>query len=253
MAKKNNDRAKTLSGVISKIREKGGTVQNISGKGEYVWKNTRLPPDADLTPENIQEQIKHNKVMEELIAAAEKWREEQDKIIKKEAEKQLTENVDIPKDVIYDKKGNLTDLSGNSIKKVRSIAGFLPALAAAALSMYAPDSKATTVAKTVSRVLDEGDPTSVFFPSETGEGEEDEVARMRKEQKDRYFNNLMKNMPENENVRSVEEMPIKKVLEGKLLSQAQDEEDETELANNSVEDMKYEDYIEKMKRKLGYV
>lgn len=65
--------------------------------------------------------------------------------------------------------------------RLRSLIGFLPALAAGVIGAYAPQSKAATVAKTISRATDEGDPFSALFPPEAGEGEEDELKKMRKE------------------------------------------------------------------------
>lgn len=258
MSKKNNDRATSLGDVISKIKEKGGSVQRLSGKGDYTWKNTRLPQDADLTPENIKEQIKHNREMDQLIGNAKKWQEEQARIIKEEAKKKITQKPDIPTNAIYNKKGQLSDLSGNPFKKLKtSLVGILPGLAAAALSAYSPESKAATVAKTVSRVVDEGDPTSMLIPGGVGEGEEDEVARMREEAKSKYYDNLMKNVPKNEKVRSEELKneiePVVNLLGNKSPIKEMDAEEMAgEVPYGQEDSLSIEDTQRKMRKKLGY-
>jgi hypothetical protein len=259
--------SETLSDVKKDIKKQGGLVQVLSGKGDYRWKNTRITEDKRLLPENIKKQIKHNKEMDELLEGARKFQEEQDKIIKQEKaieEKALKKpKSKIPSDAVYDSSGKITDLSGKPYKftKLKSVLGILPAAAAAALAAYSPDSKATTVAKTVARIADEGDPTSFLFPEGAGEGEDEEVMRMKKEaEKNRYLDNLMKNVPKNEKARSeleTEVEPIVKILGGEpdmkpsRASKLAGEKSSPDLEemDNSVN---YEDYLKKKKRQLGY-
>lgn len=63
-------------------------------------------------------------------------------------------------------------------RKLPSILGLLPMAVASALATYSPGSKA---AKIASKVSDEGDPSSILFPSEAGEGEKEEIEKMYEE------------------------------------------------------------------------
>lgn len=79
-------------------------------------------------------------------------------------------------------KGNVLKSIKDGIKGVKSLGvSMLPAAALGAIAAYSPDTMAGTIARTGTKVLDEGDPTSVLFPPEAGDGEEQEVQRMIKE------------------------------------------------------------------------
>jgi hypothetical protein len=80
---------------------------------------------------------------------------------------------------------NLKRTLKEGIKGIKSVSptALIPAAAAMATAAYAPESKAATITK---KVTDEGDPLSLLFPSEAGEGEEEEVMKMREEAKKQY-------------------------------------------------------------------
>jgi hypothetical protein len=261
--KKPNERAETLSDVTRKIKEKGGIVQKISEKKDKF--SSPLPSDERLIPENIKRQIESNRENEEIAEYAKKFDTEQAEIIKKEKSLKKPKS-EFPSDAVYDKSGKATDLSGKpyKFKKLKSILGILPAAAATALSAYSPESKAASIAKTVSRVADEGDPISFLFPEGAGEGEDKEVMRMREEQKNKYFDNLMKsgNRARNEKLRTeakvkTEVEPIIKILGGEPdIRPSKADKLTGEQSSPDLEEMEdslnYEDYLKKKKRQLGY-
>ena len=79
---------------------------------------------------------------------------------------------------------NLKNVLKGGIKTIKGIGiGAIPATAAALAAAYSPNTKAATVAKTTGKVLEEGDPTSLIFPPEAGEGEEEEIKKMYEEAK----------------------------------------------------------------------
>jgi hypothetical protein len=244
--------------MMEELEKKGGIVERDVNKEKYRYKDTRLSKDKDLTPENVKAQIKENREMQSLLDDAEKFEAKNKTIREKEALK-------IPSDTIYDKKGNLTDLSGKpKFTKTRSLLGILPAAAATALSMFAPESKASTVAKTAARVIDEGDPTSLLFPEGAGEGEDREVQKLNEENKKKFFDNLMKEGMKNQKIRSEKETELKKEVEPivKILGGDSDISSSKALKSSGekpspdLEEMEdslnYEDYLKKKKRQLGY-
>jgi hypothetical protein len=90
--------------------------------------------------------------------------------------KDLPEDAKLTKEIM--KQSKKLGLKPSPFTKLRSVVGLLPGLAAAGLATYAPESKAAQIP---SKVLEEGDPTSLFFPTEAGAGEEEEVKKMREE------------------------------------------------------------------------
>lgn len=222
MKKKKKDLPESYRKMMEELEKKGGIVERDINK--YIYKDTRLLKDQDLTPKNIKKQIEENKEMQNLMDDAEKFDKEQKAIRKGEALKTPSDT-----STIYNKKGNLTDLSGKpKFKKIKSLLGILPATAATALSMFAPESKASSIANTVSKVIDEGDPTSLIFPESLGEGEDKEMMRLNEEHK---------------KIRSEKEIePIIKNLGEKPSPDLEEMEDS----------LTYEDYLRKKKRQLGY-
>jgi len=94
--------------------------------------------------------------------------------------KGLPEDTKVTKEII--KQSKKSGLKPLAFTRLRSLVGLLPGLAAAGLAAYAPDSKAAQVS---SKVIEEGDPTSMLFPSEAGTGEEQEVKKMYEEEKNK--------------------------------------------------------------------
>lgn len=82
-------------------------------------------------------------------------------------------------------RSNIGNILKKGLKGTKGIGlSLIPSLAlGAAAAAYSPDSKAGTIARTAKRALDEGDPSSVLFPSEAGEGEEQELQKMMQEKK----------------------------------------------------------------------
>lgn len=86
---------------------------------------------------------------------------------------------------------NLKNVLKGGIKTVRGVGiGLIPATAAALTAAYSPDSKADEIAKTAKKITDEGDPLSFIFPSEAGEGEEEEIKKMYEEARKNKFKQL---------------------------------------------------------------
>lgn len=90
--------------------------------------------------------------------------------------KNLPEDIKLTKEIIKQNKKSF--LKPSMFTRLRSLVGFLPGLAAAGLAAYAPESKAAQIPK---KVLEEGDPSAILFPTEAGEGEEEEIKKMIKE------------------------------------------------------------------------
>jgi hypothetical protein len=111
-----------------------------------------------------------------------------------EPEELIREVKDLPKDekVVKEllKQSKKSGLKPSVFTRLRSLVGLLPAAAAAGIAAYAPESKASTVASTVARAVDEGDPLSAIFPPEAGEGEEEEVKKMYEEAKQNKFKSI---------------------------------------------------------------
>ena len=82
---------------------------------------------------------------------------------------------------------NLKRVLKDGIKGIKGVSptALIPTAAAMAAATYAPESKAATIAK---KVADEGDPFSVFFPSEAGAGEEEDIKKMYEEAKKKNEN-----------------------------------------------------------------
>lgn len=212
--------------------------------------------------EVIPEIQAHNKVLPLL--------KEADKIIRlnkvekstKEALEKIKPTSKLPSDVVYNKAGKLTDLSGKPAKftKLRSLVGLLPAAASAAIAAYAPESKADTIAKTISRATEEGDPSSLLFPGGAGEGEEGEIEKMREEQRNKYLDNLMKNVPKNQKMRSESQNelnkqvePLAKMLGGYPILQEKDAKQMAGEMPSGEEDLiSIENSDRKLRKKLGY-
>jgi hypothetical protein len=83
-------------------------------------------------------------------------------------------------------RSNIGNILKKGLKGTKGIGlSLIPSLALGAAAVaYSPDSKAGTIARTAKRALDEGDPSSVLFPSEAGEGEEEELKKMIQEKKE---------------------------------------------------------------------
>jgi hypothetical protein len=90
--------------------------------------------------------------------------------------KGLPEDEKLTKEIL--KQSKKSGLKPSLFTKLRSLVGFIPGLAAAGLAAYAPESKAAQVP---SKILEEGDPSSLLFPAEAGAGEEEEIKKMREE------------------------------------------------------------------------
>jgi hypothetical protein len=94
--------------------------------------------------------------------------------------KELASDPKLEKEIL--KQSKKSGIKASPFTKLRSLLGFLPSLAAAGIAAYSPQSKAAQVP---SKVLEEGDPMSFIFPSEAGEGEEEEIRKMYEEAKKR--------------------------------------------------------------------
>ncbi len=90
--------------------------------------------------------------------------------------KGLPEDEKLTKEIL--KQSKKSGLKPSLFTRLRSLVGFIPGLAAAGLASYAPESKAAQVP---SKILEEGDPSSLLFPAEAGAGEEEEIKKMREE------------------------------------------------------------------------
>lgn len=78
---------------------------------------------------------------------------------------------------------NLKNAIKGGIKGIKGVGiGMIPAAAATLVAAYSPNSKAATATKTLARATDEGDPLSILFPPEAGEGEDAEVKKMYEEE-----------------------------------------------------------------------
>lgn len=202
----------------------------------------------------LQTQNEIIKDLDEKDAKKQKIRAKQAELEKNVAEKRAREK-------------SISDLRKSQIgkfTKTKSLLGILPAAAATALSMFAPESKAATVAKTAARVIDEGDPTSLLFPEGAGEGEDREVQKLNEENKKKFFDNLMKEGMKNQKIRSEKETELKKEVEPivKILGGDPDISSSKALKSSGekpspdLEEMEdslsYEDYLKKKKRQLGY-
>jgi exonuclease VII large subunit len=209
--------------------------------------------------EVIPEIQAHNKALPLLKEADKISRLNEVETITKEALEKIKPTSKLPSDVIYNKTGKLTDLGGKPAKftKLRSLVGLLPAAASAAIAAYAPESKAATIAQ---KVADEGDPTSVLFPGGAGEGEEEEIAKMREEQQNKYLDDLMKNVPKNQKMRSESQNelnkqvdPLAKMLGGYPILQEKDAKQMAGEMPSGEEDLiSIENSDRKLRKKLGY-
>jgi hypothetical protein len=253
-----------------------------SYKEKYPYTPKKRLSGADsLIPENIKEKILENKMNDQFITKDDKWRAEQNEIIRREnaaekaakeaaekAEKEAAEKAakKVGKEVIYDNKGNLLDITGKIVKKAGDVKkppfgsgklGMLLGLGAAALGTVIPKD---SMAGTAMRILDEGDPASLFFPEGAGEGEDEEVMKMKEEQRQKYLDNLVKNVPKNKKLRSEEQDNIKKQVEPivKILGGDPDlkEKDALKMIGETPSGdenlLSVEDSERKLKKKFGY-
>lgn len=146
---------------------------------------------------------------------------------------------------VYDKRGKITKIKP-------TIGGLIGTGIGLGLSAYSPESKAAQITEKLS----EADPTSLLFPSELGESEED-IQKMREEQKSEYYKNLMRDIPKNEKTISEEEKeksPVEELLEGRFVDNSEDQLGEQESPDLEEMDkiVDYQDYLEKRKKIFGY-
>ena len=108
-----------------------------------------------------------------------------------ETKELLRETKDLPQDekVVKEivKQSKKSGLKPSVFTRLRSVLGFIPTAVATGLAAYAPESKAASIPL---KVLEEGDPSSLLFPSGAGEGEEEEIKKMYEEARKNKFKNI---------------------------------------------------------------
>lgn len=167
--------------------------------------------------------------------------------------KKLPKMLEDAKELLKKLKNSGADIlkeAGEGKKIKPSIGGLIAGLG---LSAYAPKSKAAAIAQ---RALEEGDPTSVLFPSGAGEGEEEELKKMKAEQLQekelsRIFENDKKKL---EQFQQKLQEPLK--AENLLTAPPIDISELGQKDSPDLEEMdnliNYEDYLNKRKKIMGY-
>lgn len=105
--------------------------------------------------------------------------------------KDLPQDEKVVKEIL--KQSKKSGLKPSLFTRLRSLVGLIPTALAAGLAAYSPESKATQIVKKLS---EEGDPTSLLFPSGAGEGEEEEIKKMYEEAKKNKFKNIKEKLNE---------------------------------------------------------